>query len=484
VVLVDRIANKYTDHGLFLPKIRVVPNPIFEQLMNVVHQPSNDKAEKRLLGVGRLDEGKQFSVLIRVFAKLANRHSQWSLRILGEGYLRADLQQQIVNLGLESSIELAGAVSAIENELAKADIFALTSKYEGFSMVLLEAMVVGLPCVSFDCPSGPRELSMDGQVALLVPLNDEQALELALERLMLDADLRQTLGCQARASVIERFSLSKILDHWDFFSRTRSITLKILHIIVALDIGGAETVLKRLIESDPVSIPNTILVSLTSLGAIGESLRNQGVTVHTLKLSRSGFNIPAVMWQLVKLIRQYQPDIVQTWMYHADLLGGLAARLAGYKNIIWGIRHTTLSLKDSTRTVFIMKICAVLSHWIPKKIVCVAEAAKQVHSVAGYDVKRMVVIPNGFDFSKLTATQEQGIALRLACHFSENELVIGCVGRFHPDKGQNNFINAAVIIAQHYPMAKFLLVGRNCDVNNAQLMKWLNDNSLKEHFFC
>jgi len=215
MVLTDSVADKYAAHGLFLPRIRVVPNPIFEQLMNVLHHGSNNVSTKRLLGVGRLDDGKQFSVLIRVFANLANRYTQWSLRILGEGPLRADLQQQIVDLGLESRIELPGVVSAIENELVEADIFALTSKYEGFSMVLLEAMVVGLPCVSFDCPSGPREMSMDGQVASLVPQNDEQELELALERLMLDADLRQTLGSQARVSVIGRFSLERVLERWE-----------------------------------------------------------------------------------------------------------------------------------------------------------------------------------------------------------------------------------------------------------------------------
>jgi GalNAc-alpha-(1->4)-GalNAc-alpha-(1->3)-diNAcBac-PP-undecaprenol alpha-1,4-N-acetyl-D-galactosaminyltransferase len=215
VVLTDGIAKKYAAHGLFLPRIRVVPNPIFELLMNVVHHGSHDGAAKRLLGVGRLVDGKQFSVLIRVFANLANRHTQWSLRIVGEGPLHPDLQQQIVDLGLESRIELPGAISAIEDQLVEADIFALTSKYEGFPMVLLEAMAVGLPCVSFDCLSGPREMSMDGQVAVLVPLNDEQALELALERLMLDADLRQTLGSQARASVLERFALDRILEQWD-----------------------------------------------------------------------------------------------------------------------------------------------------------------------------------------------------------------------------------------------------------------------------
>jgi len=238
--------------------------------------------------------------------------------------------------------------------------------------------------------------------------------------------------------------------------------------------------LKRLIVSDPVSIPDTIVVSLTSLGLIGESLRNQGVKVHTLNLSPSAINIPIVLWQLVKLIRQYQPEIVQTWMYHADLLGGLSAHLAGNNNVIWGIRRTSLSLSNSAKTAFIMKICAVLSHWIPKKIICVAEAAKQAHIAAGYLASRMVVIPNGFNFSPFTVTQEQIIALRLACHFSDGDIVIGCVGRFHADKGQDNFVKAAAIVAQQYPTVKFLLVGRDCDVNNAQLMHWLSDHGLQE----
>jgi len=129
-----------------------------------------------------------------------------------------------------------------------------------------------------------------------------------------------------------------------------------------------------------------------------------------------------------------------------------------------------------------MKLCAVLSHWIPKKIICVAEAAKQVHIAAGYDAARIVVIPNGFNFTQITATKEQRNALRLACHFSESEIVIGCVGRFHIDKGQDNFIKAAAIVVQHYPTLKFLLVGRDCDTNNVQLMHLLKAHGLQERF--
>jgi len=239
--------------------------------------------------------------------------------------------------------------------------------------------------------------------------------------------------------------------------------------------------LKRLIESDPAAIPDTVVVSLTSLGVIGASLRKQGVKVYALNLWQSGLNVPGVLWQLIKIARQFKPDIVQTWMYHADLLGGLAARLAGYKNIIWGVRN--LSLDNSHRpTALIMKICAVLSRWIPKKIICVAEIARQTHSAAGYVASRMVVIPNGFDFSQFTATQGQRATLRLACHFSESDIVIGCVGRFHVDKGQNNFIKAAANIVQQHPTVKFLLVGRNCDSNNARLMNWLNDEGLQDRF--
>lgn len=110
---------------------------------------------------------------------------------------------------------MPGRIKNIGEELARAGAFVLTSEYEGFPNALLEAMAVGLPCVTFDCPSGPREISMDGQVALLVPLNDEQALGHALEQLMSDAVLRQPLGSQARASVIEHFTLNEVLEQWD-----------------------------------------------------------------------------------------------------------------------------------------------------------------------------------------------------------------------------------------------------------------------------
>jgi GalNAc-alpha-(1->4)-GalNAc-alpha-(1->3)-diNAcBac-PP-undecaprenol alpha-1,4-N-acetyl-D-galactosaminyltransferase len=225
MVQTQAVSTKYTSSGWALRRVRVIPNPAPVQELDI-QQYARGGEMKRLLAVGRLDEGKQFGMLIKVFASLARHHTHWSLRIVGEGPLRATLQQQIVELGLEGCVELPGRTANIGEVLAESDAFVLTSKYEGFPNALLEAMAVGLPCVTFDCPSGPREMSMDGQTALLVPLNDEQTLGCALERLMLDADLRQTLGSLARASVLERFALEKVLAQWDLLFEEVGVSVK------------------------------------------------------------------------------------------------------------------------------------------------------------------------------------------------------------------------------------------------------------------
>jgi glycosyltransferase involved in cell wall biosynthesis len=214
MVQTQAVAAKYAASGKCLRRVSVIPNPVPLEVLNLCCVPCTG-GRKRLLAVGRLEGQKQFDVLIRVFARITNRHPDWSLRIIGDGPLRAELQQQIVALGLESRIELSGRIVDIGDELANADAFALTSSFEGFPNALLEAMAAGLPCVTFDCQSGPREISLDGKTALLVALNDERALQIELERLMSDEALRSSLGRLARVSVLERYSLDKVLGKWD-----------------------------------------------------------------------------------------------------------------------------------------------------------------------------------------------------------------------------------------------------------------------------
>ncbi len=258
--------------------------------------------------------------------------------------------------------------------------------------------------------------------------------------------------------------------------------INVIHIIIGLNVGGAELMLKRLIVShQAVSDHQHTIISLTSIGTVGLQLQALGVEVHTLGM-RSVLDIPRVMWQLIRLIRIDRPDVVQTWMYHADLLGGLAARLAGNRNVIWGIRTTEVNASVSCATSLIRILCARLSHFVPHSIVCAADASRRVHIAVGYDASRMVVVPNGFDLDRLVATPEQGDELRLQCDLGAGVVVIGFLGRFHPDKGQQNFVRAAGLLARQYVNARFLMVGRDLDANNAQLAQWISATGCADRF--
>jgi glycosyltransferase involved in cell wall biosynthesis len=181
-------------------------------------------------------------------------------------------------------------------------------------------------------------------------------------------------------------------------------------------------------------------------------------------------------------MRKSRPDIVHTWMYHADMFGGLAARLVGNRNVIWGIRVDELTSGDARATVLVRRICAWLSRWVPRTIVCVAAAAWRSHVRVGYDATRMIVVPNGVDLSSMTASAEQRDSLRQACGSGPEELVIGTVGRFNTGKDQHNFIRAAGLLARRREGLRFLMVGRGLDKDNDELMRWIEQTGCAERF--
>lgn len=257
--------------------------------------------------------------------------------------------------------------------------------------------------------------------------------------------------------------------------------MRIIHIIVGLNVGGAETMVRRLIESDPTTSYSTVVVSLTSLGVIGESLRARGVRVHTLGMS-SAWDFPITLWRLVKLIRQYRPRIVQTWMYHADLLGGVAARLAGSCAIVWGIRSTNIRQGPLSVTFWLVRLCAICSHIVPHRIICAAKSAKAKHIKLGYAAHKMIVIPNGFDFSAFDRHIHSRAKARMELGFNDSEIVVGAVGRFDPLKDFHNFVTAASYLAAKRRNVKFLMVGRNIEWSNHTLRGWIEDEGLVKDF--
>lgn len=197
-------------------RVAVVPNPLPPDLPLPRSWNENEAGRrKRLVAMGRLVPSKRFAGLITLFAHLAQRFPDWDLAIWGDGPLRGELEAQAVQAGLAGRVLLPGRTSTPWDELLASDLFVLTSEVEGFPNALIEAMALGLPCVSVDCPSGPREITRDGRDARLVPLNDEAALEQTLAGLMEAAGERARLGEQGARAVRERYGLEQVIAHWD-----------------------------------------------------------------------------------------------------------------------------------------------------------------------------------------------------------------------------------------------------------------------------
>ena len=258
--------------------------------------------------------------------------------------------------------------------------------------------------------------------------------------------------------------------------------MKILLVIVGLDAGGAEHVLRRLIESHRGSFEfQHSVVSLTDLGELGSALVAGGIDVQVMGM-RGVTSVPSIMLKLTRLIRQRQPDLVQTWMYHADLLGGVAARAAGNRKVIWGIRSTDMIKGTAYSTYVIRRICALLSSIVPAIIICAAEASRATHAAIGYQPSKMVVIPNGFELPNTSTLGEQRRQFRTEHGWSEDEFVVGCVGRFNYYKDHANFVKAAGLLTKQYPSARFLMVGKGLDSSNAELRKLIASTGFPDKF--
>jgi glycosyltransferase involved in cell wall biosynthesis len=254
--------------------------------------------------------------------------------------------------------------------------------------------------------------------------------------------------------------------------------MRVVHIITCLDVGGAETMLTRLLLSAAHPGKDQFVISLKDVGPLGLQLQQQGVTVYSINMTASFAGLKA-FFGLVFLLRRLKPDVVQTWMYHADLCGGLAAAMAGCRRIVWGIRGTFTPI-GRPWTHRVMKLCARLSRFIPSKILCVAESSRQSHIAYGYCAKRMHVIGNGLDLAAFDQLTRQKVDFRQLGGWSSEQVLIGCVGRYHPDKGQDLFIQSAAKLLLRYPACRFVMIGRDCDSANQQLQSLIKQFALSD----
>ena len=194
------------------PPVSVIPNPV----VAVGELPRSDLQVPKpfILAAGRLVPQKGFDILIRAFGLIASGAPQLRLVIAGEGPEAQQLCQLAAGLGLASRVLFLGTVSNLSALMRGAEAFVLSSRYEGFPNVLLEALASSLPIVSADCPSGPREILRDGEFGLLVPCEDPSALADALRRITTDADLRHRLSAIG-SRAIAPYELRRVVDDWE-----------------------------------------------------------------------------------------------------------------------------------------------------------------------------------------------------------------------------------------------------------------------------
>lgn len=254
--------------------------------------------------------------------------------------------------------------------------------------------------------------------------------------------------------------------------------MNVTHVITDLYDGGAEAVLYRLCTRDDDT--QFHVISLMEADKYGSLLEAAGVPVTCLNLQRGRVTLTA-LWRLWRVLRQQRPDVVQTWMYHGNLVGGVIARLAGIRRVIWGIHHTTLDPKHSKRsTIWVMRLCAWISRIIPTRIVCCAQRTLQVHRELGYAAHKMLVISNGYDLMSFAPDLAARDRLRAEWGVGDR-WVLGMVGRFDPQKDHRNLLEALTQLRQWKIDFVAVLVGNGLDSDNTNLINWLETLELTEH---
>jgi len=272
---------------------------------------------------------------------------------------------------------------------------------------------------------------------------------------------------------------------------------KVLHLITSLDTGGTEPMLFRLLSfMDKKRFSNQV-VCLTDIGTVGEKIINLGIPVYSLNMPRGVIRFRGLfnLWRYLRLAR---PTILQTWLYHSDLLGFIVGRIAGIRNICWNIRCSYMDLgKYSPSTKWAINLCSFFSS-SPKVVITNSVKAMNFHVSHGYRAKQWRVIPNGVDLEKFRPDQRAKQRLMVELSLYDNKkrgitgttgrgkkqtetFLIGFIARYDPMKDHPTFIKAACLLLEEKRNVHFVLAGRGITTENRILAR-LIPHEWRSHF--
>lgn len=267
----------------------------------------------------------------------------------------------------------------------------------------------------------------------------------------------------------------------DSITRRANGSLKVVHVVSGLNMGGAEMMLFKLLSVWDRPRDEVEVVSLTGRGVFAERIEALGIQVTALEMPRGRPSLAGLI-RLAKRFRHGPRVIVHCWMYHGNMIGGLAAWLGRQREIIWGIRSSSLDEVGNRRsTILTAKAGARLSA-LPRTIVCCSENARQLHVEMGYRADRMLVIPNGFDLDRFKPDEAARKSVRQELGIADDAILIGFIARFDPQKDHRSFVESARLVAVGQPEVHFVLCGHQLDWSNDAVRGWIEMAGLKENF--
>lgn len=246
----------------------------------------------------------------------------------------------------------------------------------------------------------------------------------------------------------------------------------VVHVITGLGNGGAEGALFRLIDNDKDL--RHIVVSMKSGGKYVSKLEDIGVEVYCLDIQSIGSFIKGLML-LRRVDREAKPMAWQSWMYHADLMLSIYAMLFAKRNVFWSIRHSSFEKAVTPLAIrLIVKVCAFLSLFVPRKIICCSENAKLIHIEKGYKASAFEFVANGYNFEKLSFSLDNRHSLRGELGKQDHDFIVGNVARWHPQKDHTSLLKAFSNFAVDKDNVYLLLVGKDMTRDNATLLNLAN----------
>ena len=251
--------------------------------------------------------------------------------------------------------------------------------------------------------------------------------------------------------------------------------LRLMHLITSLNVGGAQMDLyKAITRFNPERISSTV-VSLVPPGKIGKLIEDQGIPVLSVDM-RPGRPNPLALFRLAAILRRFQPHILQTYLYHADLLGFLAGKLSRVPIILWNLKQSSMDFSRYRPTSgFTVWLCARLSRGV-KRILVNSLSGLKAHAALGYDAERMVMAPNGFEMTRFQPHPASYREVREELGIPSDARLVGILARFDPQKDHETFLKAAPLILAAHPETYFLMTGNGVAQDNPAFTKLLQAN--------